>query len=698
MQESRTSNIPKYLKLRTHDPKDEKKKHISKFVQSSCVLGEDQITGAKEIIIAEGIPDWISAVDHGFRAISPGTTNFREADLARIAGKIQNNVPLYLIFDNEKNGAGLAGAKKTGQYLARRGLQVHLVTLPLPDGQDKIDLNEYLCHHSADDLKELMQASPALLDELIRELPEQFESALSSIQVDIAPILAQYSDGTLTHYAGILAAHVKTSIEAIKDEIRAARKNFTSNPKYQDPLDQVTQLNKNYAVSFWGSKAVIIHEHEVNGERRVDFLNEADFKLILKNRLVTDENGETVPLSQYWLRHEKRRQYEYTIFDPQSNSSNYFNLWTGFAVEPIEGDCSLYLDHMLVNICQGNKTLFDYLLAWMADSVQNPDRRPGVAVVLRGDRGTGKNIFVENFGKLFGPHFKQVTQTKHLTGNFNSHQRDCLILFANEAFWAGDKQSENVLKSLITEDTLMIELKGKDTVSMPNRMRIIMASNNDWIVPAGSDERRYFVLEVGNRNKQDTEYFNRLVDQMENGGREALLYYLLHYDLSGINLRQVPQTIALLEQKLKSLNSLAIYWYNCLNDGLLSPEHERWEGKIPTTSFFDWYIEMSKKSGKSHLEDAATFGKALAKLIPGLHRKRRIHSVGMKDGTAVRKKIWIYQFPSLDECRNQFEEYLSMKIEWSEVSDAEDKEDSTIESQFETDDLSQEGKSDSEIF
>jgi len=32
-----------------------------------------------------------------------------------------------------------------------------------------------------------------------------------------------------------------------------------------------------------------------------------------------------------------------------------------------------------------------------------------------------------------------------LVGNFNAHLIDCVLLFADEAFWAGDKQGENTL-------------------------------------------------------------------------------------------------------------------------------------------------------------------------------------------------------------------------------------------------------------
>jgi hypothetical protein len=83
-------------------------------------------------------------------------------------------------------------------------------------------------------------------------------------------------------------------------------------------------------------------------------------------------------------------------------------------------------------------------------------------VVLRGDQGVGKGCLCSEFGKIFGSHFIHVTSPQHFVGRFNQHMKDCLVLFADEAFWAGEKSAEGFIKGLITEDTLWIEQKGKD--------------------------------------------------------------------------------------------------------------------------------------------------------------------------------------------------------------------------------------------
>ena len=150
---------------------------------------------------------------------------------------------------------------------------------------------------------------------------------------------------------------------------------------------------------------------------------------------------------------------------------------------------------------------FDWLIGWLAYCVQHPGRQAEVAVVLRGLKGTGKGMVGQMLMRIFRNHSLHITHSKHLVGNFNAHLVDALFLFLDEAFWAGDKQGEGTLKALITERTLMIEPKGVDSFPMPNRLKILMASNNDWVVPASADERRYFVLDVPDTRKGDKAYF-----------------------------------------------------------------------------------------------------------------------------------------------------------------------------------------------
>jgi len=199
---------------------------------------------------------------------------------------------------------------------------------------------------------------------------------------------------------------------------------------------EIINLNSKHAIVLVGGKIRIIFEttNPIYKCPDIVLMAKQDFIELYGNRFV-QVDGESKRLSQYWLDHPNRRQYEQIVFHPDDETERYYNLWKGFAVEPQPGECKLYLQHIKDIIANGNEQIFKYLIVWMADLVQNPGRLNGVAVVLKGKQGTGKGIYIRNFGKLFGTHYKHVSQSKHLIGNFNNHMKDCVLLYADEVTW-----------------------------------------------------------------------------------------------------------------------------------------------------------------------------------------------------------------------------------------------------------------------
>ena len=135
---------------------------------------------------------------------------------------------------------------------------------------------------------------------------------------------------------------------------------------------------------------------------------------------------------------------------------------------------------------------------------------------MRGRKGTGKGLAAKIMKRIFGRHIPRL-KPGSLPARFNGHLMKNLFLFVDEGFWSGDKRNEGRLKALITEDQLAFEGKYQPTVMMPNRLKIMMASNEEWVVPATADERRFFVLDVSDRCKGDIAYFRKLAAAIEGG-------------------------------------------------------------------------------------------------------------------------------------------------------------------------------------
>jgi len=327
---------------------------------------------------------------------------------------------------------------------------------------------------------------------------------------------------------------------------------------YDENLALVEELNLKHFVTMIGGKTTVVNEvHDPAMERNIlTYSTPTDFKNYYSNRFITIDDR-PVSIGHHWFKHPLRRQFPGITFMPGETSpymGNY-NLWKGFNVSPkafnptepdnVEG-FSIFWDHIINNIANGNDKSAMYVIGWMADMVKHPRKRLGVSLVLRSDdQGTGKGLFAKIFGHLFGKHYLHVTNPRHLTGNFNAHLIDCLLLFADEAFWAGDKSAEGALKTLITEELRAVEIKGKDVFQARNFTRLLIASNKSWVVPSELHDRRFVILDVNPQRKRDTDYFGKMIKQMESGGYEALLWFLLNLEIK-VDLRNcMPNTSAM---------------------------------------------------------------------------------------------------------------------------------------------------------
>jgi Family of unknown function (DUF5906) len=438
-----------------------------------------------------------------------------------------------------------------------------------------------------------------------------------------------------------------------------------------DPM--LRELNDRHAViGSVNGKCRVIEEVECPTLKRptLVFSTFEDFRNRYLNRSVTVgqktlKNGQTIdqemPAGEWWLRHAQRRQYRTIALAPSGCADDIYNLWRGWSCDPRPGDWSLLKQHLFLNVCGGSLTHHLYLLRWMANAVQNPAEPGHVAVVMRGGKGTGKGIVAKHFGSLWGRHYRHVSNPEHVTGRFNDHLRDTIVLFCDEAFFAGDKKHESVLKTLITEPTLSIEKKGVDMGDAPNFLHVIVASNSRWVVPATKDERRFFVIDVADSNMQDTAYFGAIQRQMDSGGREAMLHDLLTMDLSGFEVRNVPKTGALGDQVREGLSGIESLWFELLCRGEIPFGVPGDDGTmlVSATALIDWardqrrpdwarinFNTISALLGEPQANHATKRNVAKRRTWMGFEKYRVTH--GPLEGQRV------YRVPPLPECRERW--------------------------------------------
>ena len=344
----------------------------------------------------------------------------------------------------------------------------------------------------------------------------------------------------------------------------------------QDSLDLLTKMNKEYAAVLLGGDFRIAMEgfDDIEKKNTLSFLKLTSLYSYFQNTRVAVYSGpekeiEYKEIAKVWMGWEGRRTYNDVVFDPSMrNRPGTYNLFKGFPLAPRQGDWSLMRDHIREVICDGNTEHFAYVMAWMARAVQDPGGdKPGVAIVMKGGKGIGKGVFANYFGAIFGEAFLPIADSEGFTGKFNMHLSKSLVVFLDEAVWGGDKKAEGKLKQLITEPTVLFEPKGIDSIALRNFINVLIASNEDWIVPATGDERRFCVLLPSNKYQKNTAYFKKIVDEQKNGGAEAMMYDLLRHDYHAVDLRKAPITEGLIEQVQESLPNVLEFWHSVITRG-----------------------------------------------------------------------------------------------------------------------------------
>jgi hypothetical protein len=434
--------------------------------------------------------------------------------------------------------------------------------------------------------------------------------------------------------------------------------------------NHVLEFNKEYAIVLNSTKTLVM-KATPNEDGRLErvYLSLDAFRNLYLNELIKTgekENKKTGEITDIfdtkanaWLRHYDCVKYkDGVIFEPSRYANgievkkqiygNKLNLWQGYSVEPKQGELGaldrIYF-HIKHVICNDDDDCTEYLLNWIARCLQYPEKTGQTAVVMKGIEGCGKGTLARFIKDIFGQHGLHITNSKHLVGHFNGHLADCCFLFADEAFFAGNKEHENIQKGLITEPSLMVERKGMDAVSMQNRLKIVMASNNEWVAPTTKDGRRYFVLDVSSNYAKKKEYFAPLNKDINNPAiQAAFLFDMLHRDISDFDVSKIPDTKALQSQRAQSLDSFGRYWRDVLARGYIYyseyglHELQAWISEPATNLIqagYEQWCDKKRIGEHNRIKDNSAIGKRLS----AWYAKKRAAGTGSIIGETKDGKI-----------------------------------------------------------
>lgn len=441
---------------------------------------------------------------------------------------------------------------------------------------------------------------------------------------------------------------------------------FDAVKKKESPI---SILNKEFSFIVMGGKSTIMRHNAIG---TVDYMGVQAFHDLKKADTIQTGGGKFMQLSEAWMRSPNRATYDRIELLPlQKTPANVYNLWRGFSCEPIKVDqkptnemiegVELFKEHAFENICDADERLYQWLMGYFAHIIQRPWEKPLTALVFKGQKGVGKNVLMEIIGNLLGSHCLLTSDKRYIIGNFNSHLANLIIMILDEAFWSGDKQAEGKLKDMITGQYHLIEQKGREMFRITNLIRIMILGNEGWLVPAGTDERRFGVFNVGSKRRNDEIFFIRMKELMnQKGANRFLLRYLMDFDLSSVNVNRAPATIGLLEQKLETLNPLHTWIYSSLQEGSFPQlfSDTDWPKEVGKDQFRLAFLAHAKERNiRGWLPGLTVFGRDLLDAMPSIKTRR-------KGRDANRERVYV--FPDLEEARKNFDIFIGHEIKWQD--------------------------------
>ena len=322
-----------------------------------------------------------------------------------------------------------------------------------------------------------------------------------------------------------------------------------------------------------------------------------------------------------WMADPNIRTYHHYEFDPSmSTPPDVYNQFKGFQGDQMGGDpvlgqegLEVFLNHIRL-MCSGDEKSFDYFVKWLAWGIQRPERKIGVALVLRGEQGSGKGTLAEYWGVcIIGEKYMVETASVKdiITQGFNAAGMNKLLAIFDEA--QANEEENDLMKNYITGSLQPHRQKFVDTkTNVKNYTNIWFLSNNKLPVIIKPFERRHVIFRTDDKycaantetpDEEKRAYFSRLYKFMDIHNpcphtAAAIMEYMRNVDLTNFH----PELHRVLTSEYNSVKSYSIpselKFIKDYSDDVASrlPTHKRQSHPfyIKALELYSIYLEWNK--------------------------------------------------------------------------------------------------------
>jgi len=334
----------------------------------------------------------------------------------------------------------------------------------------------------------------------------------------------------------------------------------------------IDEINAVHGVVMVGGKFRVVSECYESDEWKTEYRAfedvanyNAEMKIFIGNK--------SLNAFRIWNESPKKNKFESVVFEPRNDiiirpggkkviqQGGKYNLWQGFVADMSRAtNCEKILWHIKHIWCSGDEEMNQFVLTWISKIFQEPWRTNMPFLVLGSEQGSGKGLIIDQvIVSLLGAHGVSVTNKDQVIGRFNSLMGANVFTFFDETFFSGDHEAASALKSFVNGKRI-IERKGIEPMRTDNFTKGILASNADYVTKLDLKERRFVYPNVSNEMTNNKEYFDALGHEVENGGKEAFLDYMLKFesdvDVSANNIERLNHSPQRYRDKINSAHPI----------------------------------------------------------------------------------------------------------------------------------------------
>tara|TARA_R110002073_G_scaffold3952_1_gene26412 strand:+ start:633 stop:3020 length:2388 start_codon:yes stop_codon:yes gene_type:complete len=250
-----------------------------------------------------------------------------------------------------------------------------------------------------------------------------------------------------------------------------------------------------------------------------------------------------------WLNDKTQRVYKSIGWSPyngtyKQDNLHKFNLFVGYSPLilnpknlPVDTkQIAPFLD-VLLNLCENNEKYLDFLIHYLAHTIQRPQDKLPISMVFTGMQGTGKDTLLYALGKIMGESF--VLSSSDINVFLGEHATGLVEKIAvafNESEAHKSFNYEGIIKTLVTDGKMTVNEKYKAPyqANMIARMFFFSNKQNPIFFDSVSKDRRFTAMKTTEKyaDAAYSQWWSSLYKHMKT---EKFIFTLYHY-LNNIDL------------------------------------------------------------------------------------------------------------------------------------------------------------------